>query len=361
MDPELWRIAQALPSGESVDERAARLRSARKLQASRARDVRRKKRERANQAPISTEELAVLSFSVPACQDFAKRLKAVTRGAVKVEALQRLAYSRRIQGSGAAVERVRHLQSLGVRLMGQFAQHRQQAGLQKWLAKGRPSPGSVGNLATHRFRGVSVMWDEAPQRSRAMLLRAMRSRSITKSQNVVEFLVAIGAVFEMALTVSPPEVESDHREGCVVSWQPWLMAPLLVEPSSTKFVLQALAKSLPLDFRREQSLADWGSGVEACVVCLLFDSAASNLEAIGQLSKLVKDSETKNVLLHGQRCLTHQINICRTDCATLSGCASMLYSLSKLVGNSSSITGLHRAFEKHVSKRLVIRFGDPPS
>ena len=200
------------------------------------------------------------------------------------------------------------------------------------------------------------MWDEASQKARALLIEGMAAKNITESQNIVEVMVVLGAVYEADVEVR------DGETVCAISWQPWVTAPLLLESTKASFLLEGLKRSMPIDMRDRASLEKWAAGVELAVISRAFDSASSNVSAYSCMVYHVETSPISTILFHGQRCLSHQINIIRAASVTMAGFAGMLYSLSKLLGNGSAITGLHRAIVEHVKRRLVVRRGvAPPS
>ena len=84
------------------------------------------RREEAAQAQAHTA--AVFSFGIAGC---AALVPAAARShAVRLEAVQRLAFTPKIRGSGAAVERVRHLQNRSATRVGSLTLRCQRQGLQ---------------------------------------------------------------------------------------------------------------------------------------------------------------------------------------------------------------------------------------
>lgn len=115
----------------------------------------------------------------------------------------RLAVSQKVRGSGPAVEKVRRLQSLSCTLLGSAALRFQNEGLQVWLDDA-PAEGHLRVLV------CSLMWDEAAQKMRARLSRAMFNTGATQggeqrqlaAPKDVPVMMVMGALYKTPLDIS---------------------------------------------------------------------------------------------------------------------------------------------------------------
>ena len=161
MDIDVLAIAHVLLSGESLPDRVAKRKQSRLEGLAKARKVRSDKCRVAREQTASKDDIALMTLVVPGCSVLA--LQPNKEDSIKVLAMQKLAYSPRVRGSGSAVERVRGLQNIGMYLVGQCTLVHQKHGLQQWLTQQRPlrQLDAVGLPTRFFLRGATGMWGEA--------------------------------------------------------------------------------------------------------------------------------------------------------------------------------------------------------
>ena len=200
------------------------------------------------------------------------------------------------------------------------------------------------------------MWDEASQKARAMMLQRMGKHGGTSQKNV-QVLVTLGAVTQAVVS----ECGDDNSAWTMqFEWQPWLAPPLMVESTAHEFVFAGLGKVLPIKFNDEASVKAFLGCADLAVLSLTFDSASSNLTTLQCMLGYLDRFRIKGILLHPQRCLSHQIHITRGSIVTLAGVAGVLYSLSCLIQSGSATDALVEAIRKKVRANLVVKYGEPP-
>lgn len=350
MDPDILQIL-ARPAPEPAPDEATRQEDVkrRRLEGlAKAREARLENRKSAaEQAALqrsSPAELGMLALTVPGCGHLAQRTKVSPE--LQMRAVQKLAFSPRVRGSGKEVERVRLLQDSSVALVGSLYLERQSAGFKAWLVTAKQQ--RENNSGPYRVHALSAMWDEASQKARGLLSQSMSGKVITKSQKAVEVMVLLAAVFRADL--------SQSADGSVASDA----APMLLGSTGHGHILAALRRLLPVDMLSRDSLEAFDDSADVSIICFAFDSASGNIATYSYLAYLVERSTAATVLFHGQRCLTHQIHIIRSASVTLSGAAGVLYSLSKLMQHSNSTLALHAGIVNHARDNLQIREGAAP-
>jgi hypothetical protein len=147
------------------------------------------------------------------------------------------------------------------------------------------------------------------------------------------------------------------------TWQPWLCPPLFVLSTRARVLLEGLERVLPLNFRDKNSLRDFCKGSSLTLCTMTHDMASSNVSAVGVLTKHIEESgpACDSFLMHAERCLTHCIHIAKSACLSLSGNASMLYSLSRMLANNQALHNLIKAMRKKVEQNLIIKRAVAPT
>ena len=296
---------------------------------------------------------SVLAMSIPGCAAMA-RSKNKNSGAY-VEAVSRLAFSPKVRGSGAAVEKVRKLQNLASAAVAKITLDGQAKGLSLML--GRDIGLGEGDWCV---RGCSAMWDEAGQQTRCLQHAGKALGALSKAATCVQVFAGLAAVYEM---IARANEEGDMVQvDMKIRWQPWVMAPMYLTSTSAPFLVKALSQTLPVNILDPSSVAQWVQGVFAAVFSLAFDSASSNLAAFAHFVWLTQRPALSDlpVLIHGQRCVTHQLNISRASCVSMAGFAGMLYSVSKMMRWGHASWALEKGIVAHIASRLEIRSGPAP-
>lgn len=351
---EAWRLALARPERETpagkrqrLQDQAVVARSARAEQAKRQQADADAKRA----APPERVEVAVLAL-LRAAQLLRMRAPSLTKASVV--GLVKLAMSPRVRGSGPAVSHVRKLQNIGAASVGKLALDRQATGLAQWV--GRASASSE----EHTVKGLIVMWDEATQKTRALLEKkvspqviARDGRALGTAPKDVQVLVVLAAVSQV--THDGGVADGDRWE-----WQPWLCPPLFATSTRAPVLVEGLGKVLLVRITDKASVAEFCKGSALTICCFSHDMASSNVAAIEANAEKLElgGAACDSFLLHPERCLTHQIHIVKSACLALSGTASMLYSLSRIMANNSALNGICTAVRKHVEGNLVVKFGE---
>ena len=323
--------AAAAPLAVRADQ-AAHARAARAAQA-----AERKKRK----APAPTEaQLQVCVALLPgAAQLLGVKLD---RAAVPHEAIVQLAMAARLKGSGPAVEQSRSLQNQAVALVGHTALKKQTKGLQEWLSRmaALEPPGDI-------MRGFTMMWDEAAQKT-----RSIRPLTFSNSVRVVQVQVCLAAIYQVEASAAVEKWQ----------WQPWLCPPLFLADTRHASLLASFEKVLPFQWWDPASMAAFGEGASCTIFCLAFDMASSNVAAFARVvrSLEVAGPSCTRWLVHGERCLVHQLHIIKSACLSMSQAASMLYSISRILPNDTASTALADAIYCHVRLRLVIKYQAAP-
>ena len=289
-------------------------------------------------ADVKPEDLQLLALAIPGAAEILN-VRPKSLGVQPIESLMILALSPRVRGSGRSIDRVRGTQSLAVALVARAALARQAEGLLQWLD---PDCCSAGDM-----RGFSGMWDEATQRSRA-LLRGLRS----SAQALIEVFVLLGSVFSAR----------EGQCGTRLQWQPWLSAPRLLNDVKQASIMSALDSSLPFQFRDQGSLLRFGQGVCLCILSFCFDMASANVAVYANMVKTISalPDAGRHIMMHGERCLTHALHIIKVDALTQDGISGMLYSFSKIITHSRSLNGLVLAMSSHIRNNLEVRYGAVP-
>lgn len=360
MDPELLQIAMAAPGG---DIRQTGWRAKRLDQLAEARQARLDKLAEKRQQVVDPTERAVMALTIPGCSALAQKHETSIVD-VRLEAAMRLACSLKVRGSGTAIEKVRKLQNTAVALIGSIALEKQRLGWRLWV-EGSVVGGEAGGSdrdEMFKCRGFSIMWDEAAQKGRALKSVAF-GQAGGKSQRVVEVMVSLGVAFQGACVVKPRLAGSvdDQQEGVLAEWQPWLCPPLFMTATAHTHIIAGLRKAMPIDLCDADSVKMFVQGVDVGIVVMIFDSASSNLTAFSCFVEYLENFKVPSMLLFGQRCLSHQINLSRAAAVNLAGVAGMLYSLSKLMGAGHATMSLSQAIHEHVKNNLVVRYGKPPN
>lgn len=362
MDPEIMAMALARPAEDDTEGGASKRRrgaSDAVLQKARAassasRQAKMLENTRPDEAGAKLAALCIPGVSDLLNPDSDTRRKP-KKGHLDIDAMSRLAVSPRIRGSGPAVEKVRRLQNLSCALLGKAAMHLQTAGLRGWL-QSPPKPDTL-----HRVIGFSAMWDEASQKIKGLLSKASNfdpsSTTLRKmtSPKAVQVLVTLGTVHML-------EARTGQGEQLVRTaiWMPWLAPPLFLPSTSSADVIEGLRRTLPADLTDPESIGTWHqSPQDKVVVTLCFDFAASNVAAMKRLVASLEESASP-VCLHGERCATHCIHLVKAHCIATAELAGVLYSISKLMGNSRTTDNLCKGIVAHVRSSIQYRLGQPP-
>ena len=192
------------------------------------------------------------------------------------------------------------------------------------------------------------MWDEASQKMRARLL----GRYLSKGQNVVDVFVMLCSLFQ---------VENMHGAEQWY-WERWLTAPSILAGTQHSQVLNALDNALPFSFGHPESLLSFGQNVQGAIISMCFDVASSNLASYRHMVHVTESlaPSQSNIILHGERCLTHAIHAVKADGLASEGISGALYSLSKIMAHRRAKDGLLAAMRDHIEFRLVVRAGVTP-
>ena len=355
MDDDIVAIAMAVPVGDARQQRTGREKRLGALQRGRQTRIDNLRARLHAVSEEDTQQMAIASLTVPACRVPSAARRMASRPETKLKAMMQLACSPKVRGGGGPIEKVRRLQDMSVAIVGKLCLDRQVRGWQSWLSRAPPAAAGARLFA---ICGVSAMWDEASQASRALLLRRSL-HDLGQSQKVVNVMVVLGAVFQGAVQRGSLQSSSDVQQLIQIEWQPWCCAPLFLENTTAKLLFEGLRKSLPIEFASIRSLELLMLNADAFIISLALDSASSNLAACKMILRYVERATLCGLMLHFQRCLSHQINISRSSILSLAGVAGMLYSLSKLIGIGKNANALAAAIHDHVKANLVIRYGEP--
>eukprot|EP00959_Pyramimonas_sp_CCMP1952_P238624 4986353-Pyramimonas_sp.AAC.1 len=142
-----------------------------------------------------------------------------------------------------------------------------------WLSR---APPVVAGARLFVMRGVSAMWDEASQSSRALLLRRNLCHDLGQSQKTVNVMVVLGAAFQAFVQRGSLQSISDVQHLLQIEWQPWICAPLFLENTTAKLLFEGLRKTMPIEFANARSLELLMVNTDAFIICLSLDSASSN-------------------------------------------------------------------------------------
>ena len=276
-------------------------------------------------------------------------VKRPKRGQAPMEAVVQLAMSPRIRGSGPAVECTRSLQNLAVALVGHTALKRQRHGLEQWLSRQAQNPAVDGNV-DDVMRGFTCMWDEASQQA-----KALRADTFSNAPRHVQVMMTLAALYQVNTTASGCD---EHWQ-----WQPWMCPPMWLAETKHQFLLLGLLQVLPYKWSDFASMAELCSGSLITIICMCFDFASSNVTGFGRIlgSLEAAPASCASMLLHGERCLVHQLHIVKSSCLSLSKGASMLYSVSRILTSNHSASGLADAIKQQVRSRFAVRHSAPPS
>ena len=266
--------------------------------------------------------------------------KAQSASRAPMHSLFRLAMSHKVRGSSADAKRVAAAQQMGMALVARTALSRQVVGLFQWLENSSAVAGSI--------RAFCGMWDEASQKTRAKLL----DRYLAQGQNVVEVFVLLGSVFQV--------VNIDGADQW--RWEPWLAAPMILSSARHEQVLNALDNALPFSFGDPESLLSFGQNAQSAIISLCFDAASSNMASYRHMVHVIESlaSSQSNIILHGERCLTHAIHAVKSDGLLSEGISGALYSLSRIMTYRRAKVGLLVAMRDYIKSRLVVRTGVAP-
>lgn len=146
-------------------------------------------------------------------------------------------------------------------------------------------------------------------------------------------------------------------------WQPWLCPPVFVAETKRDFIHRGRSKVLPFDWVDRESLAKFARGSECTILSLTFDNASSNIAAVARmLGDIFAEvgPDCSSVLVHGERCLVHQLQIIKSASLSLARAASMLYCISKILQASRAASGIADAIRQIVRQNLVVRYVVPP-
>ena len=341
-------------------ERAAKTKRNRQGAAEAARTARCEKRQRstAEAQKTSLEAVAAVAMALPVGEGLLQLPRGAKRSQDMVS-VQKLAFSTRVRGADAGVKRVRRLQNKCCALVGALCLEAQHKGFVQWLETAKAEREQHCE-APFRVHALSAMWDEASQRGRALLKRTMQAESITHAQKNIEIMNVLAAVCRCRVQPQDAPAATRGEATGVFDWEPWIAAPAVLESTAQPYVLEALARALPVDMLSRASVETFADSADVSVVCLSFDSAASNVAAYSCMAAHLERGPCTSLLLHGERCMTHQLHILRSGSTTLSGFAGALYSLSRILGNSQAISGLHAAFRTHIRAKLRLLPGRAP-
>jgi len=192
------------------------------------------------------------------------------------------------------VDRVRRLQHISFALLGETALVRQSEGWSRWIS----TEGHEGDM-----RGLTFMWDEATQRTRANLQRKLNPAGrLSKAPRLLELMVVLAAVIQMRM----------RGDGSTcLQWQPWLAAPMVMLSTKHEHVLSGLAGALPVNFLDRDSIKAFAQHVAVAMACMCYDSASSNIASVARMIAFLEKLPVwaSNVVVHPERCLTHAVHI----------------------------------------------------
>ena len=330
---------------------AKRQKIARATQARQARVDIAKRKQLAYDVPA--EKLALVCMSIPGAAGMLN-IKAFSFQKAPVAGMIRLAMTPRVRGSGAAVAHVRKLQNQSAACVGKTALDCQRVGLSRWLQ--RPCQPDCEDVV----KGLTFMWDEAAQKTRAILGALARAtgqehKLLGSAPKDVHVQVVLAGMYQV--------VHDEASQQARWTWQPWLCPPLFVLSTRARVLLEGLERVLPLNFRDQKSLSDFCKGSSLTLCTMTHDMASSNVSAVGVLTKHIEESgpACDSFLMHAERCLTHCIHIAKSACLSLSGNASMLYSLSRMLANNQALHNLIKAMRKNVEQNLIIKRAVAPT
>lgn len=363
MDPDILAMAMA-NVGDEADSGGSGRRGASAAVLARARAksaANRKERKQAAETRIDHEGAQVAALCIPGVASLLQAPGTSSlqpkQGRLHLPAMTKLAVSPKVKGSGAAIERVRRLQNVSCALLSAAALKLQRAGLERWLVA--PPKAEV----VHRVLGFSAMWDEASQKLKALLttVRGMKMKEHVASNmsapKEVQVMCVLGSVHHVQLRAGPSETPE-----LVGQWQPWLAPPLFLTSTAHKYLIEGLARVLPVDLTDIAKVNRWTSGEKSrcVVVTLCFDFASSNVATFRSITAGLENADSP-LLLHGERCATHCIHLVKARCIAASDFAGVLYSVSKLMVSNRVVDGLSANIIGLVSGSLEYRFGEPPS
>lgn len=360
MDPDILAIVAAQGGQDAAPARRQGASNEALAKARAAKAEKRSARVEA-QGTATTSQVQVASLCIPGCgvvmglpEQGANLYR--SNKPWPLEAMCRLSVSPRIRGSGAVVERVRKMQNVSVALVGSAALEMQRAGFDKWVVQA-----SAPAAGEHRVLGMSIMWDEATQNTKAVLTKMQELPGNTamsragNSQTVVQVMVTLGTVHEM--TASVLETGQVERRS---EWQPWVAAPQFVTSTGHAYLLKALSRSMPVALGSPRDVEEFlRCGEEPFVASMCFDFAASNVRAFATMVQATS-GHLDRLFLHGERCATHCIHLVKSSCIAATKLAGMLYSVSKVLRLNRSVDGLRHSLAAHIRVRLEFRQGQPP-
>ncbi|CAK0797442.1 unnamed protein product, partial [Prorocentrum cordatum] len=245
MDDDIIALAMAVPVGDAREQRTAKEKRLDALQRGRQTRIQNLRARQKTLSEEDTQQLAITSLTQPACVVPAAARRIASRPETKLKAMMQLACSPKIRGGSAAIERVRRLQDQSVAIVGKLCLDRQLRGWQMWLSR---APPVVAGARLFVMRGVSAMWDEASQSSRALLLRRNLCHDLGQSQKTVNVMVVLSAAFQAFVQRGRLESISDVQHLLQIEWQPWICAPLFLENTTAKLLFEGLRKTMPIEF-----------------------------------------------------------------------------------------------------------------
>jgi hypothetical protein len=352
MDRGLLAVLQAAPAAQGPSQhRQHNIAKAREALQALARE-----RQIASHPVLHTSEqqLQLAALCIPGASS-ALGIKPSRGHAIPMLAMCRLAVSPKVTGSGSSVDRIRKLQHSAYALVAHSTLALQKQGHCAWV-EATSNRASAADADEHFVRGMSFMWDEAGQKMRAMVEKKLAhvNDDASRAQSRVEVMVMLGDVCQLkAMLVG----DAYHRS---TESQPWIMAPQVVGGTGHLYILEGLARSLPVQLESEESINTWAQGVLACVASACFDSASGNIAAMSCLVDVCTRPSSK-LCLHLERCATHQIHIIKASCCAMVNLASMLYSISKVLRVSRTLNALRNNIYNTVKSSFVVRYGEAPS
>jgi hypothetical protein len=185
-----WRLALQRPEDEGAAKRH-KIAEAKHARGSRVSIATAAK----NFVATSNEQISMLAISIPGAAAMLN-IKAASFQKASIAGMVRLASTPRVRGSGAAVNNVRKLQNQSAACVGITALECQRVGLDQWLRRTeQPECEDV-------VKGLTFMWDEAAQKTRAILGALARAtgqeqKLLSSAPKDVHFLVVLAGMYQV--------------------------------------------------------------------------------------------------------------------------------------------------------------------
>lgn len=294
---------------------------------------------------VSSDKLQVALACIPGVSDVLQLRRKRGTAESRATAAIRMALSPPLRGSGAAIERCRHLQHAGQALLAEFSVAKQDQALEIWK----------NHSDSALIRGLTVKWDEAAQWLRG-LFDSSSGASVSKQQKLLHVLVAQPALFQCRAA----EI-GDGATYCVES-QPWLCGPAFLRSVKHGEVLEGLRRCLPLRLDDPMAYKDFLIGAVMGIILLAFDSGSSCLVVHRIAAAAVEAADDDKTMIHGEKCSTHSFHKVKVRCITRTRLDAVLFSIGKIVQHTRSVQSFCDCIIEKVSKSFEVRYysGDKP-